>query len=222
MDNHKFYKINLNTEIQFLKGVGPKRGSVLNSFGIDTIQNLIRHFPRKYLDRTNIKHIKDLQIGEQAVIIGHIKSFGLKRLKRGKYFQLNIADETGRLSCIWFNAVSWIIDKFKVNDLVAVFGKIEFYKGLRIIHPEFDLLDQNSDALNTGRIIPIYPSSEKLKQSGLDSRGFRRLVLIALNKLNTIDDHYSDNFLKQESLLSINDAIHKAHSPENQDRKSVV
>ena len=217
MDNHKFYKINLNTEIQFLKGVGPKRGSVLNSFGIDTIQNLIRHFPRKYLDRTNIKHIKDLKIGEQAVIIGHIKSFGLKRLKRGKYFQLNIADETGRLSCIWFNAVSWIIDKFKVNDLVAVFGKIEFYKGLRIIHPEFDLLDQNSDALNTGRIIPIYPSSEKLKQSGLDSRGFRRLVLIALNKLNTIDDHYSDNFLKQESLLSINDAIHKAHSPENHD-----
>ena len=86
LDNHKFYKINLNTEIQFLKGVGPKRGSVLNSFGIDTIQNLIRHFPRKYLDRTNIKHIKDLQIGEQAVIIGHIKSFGLKRLKEENIF----------------------------------------------------------------------------------------------------------------------------------------
>ena len=215
MGNKNFHTIDLNTEIQFLKGVGPKRGSVLSSFGIDNIKNLIRHFPRKYLDRTNIKKIHDIKIGEQAVIIGSVLSFSTKRLKKGKYFQLNISDETGKLSCIWFNAVSWIIDKFTVGDLVAVFGKVEFYKGYRIIHPDFDLLDEKSETLNTGRIIPIYPSSGKLKQFGLDSRGFRRLVSTALNKLDRIEDHFSLEFCKQEALDSLHNAIDQAHNPDN-------
>ena len=60
MENQNFYTVNPRTEIQFLKGVGPKRGSILNSFGIHTIKDLIRHFPRKYLDRTNRKKISDI------------------------------------------------------------------------------------------------------------------------------------------------------------------
>ena len=217
MENQHFYTINLSTEIQFLKGVGPKRGSILNSVGIFDIKDLLRSFPRKYLDRTNIKQINEIQIGEQAVIIGKVLSFGTKRLRKGKYFQLNISDETGNLSCIWFNAVSWIIDKFQVGDLVAVFGKVEFYKGFRITHPDFDLLDDPKGALNTGRIIPIYPSGEKLKSSGLDSRGFRRLILTALNKLNYIDDHFSSKFCQQEALIPLHEAITQAHNPDTND-----
>ena len=65
MENKNYYKTNLDTEIQYLKGVGPKRGNLLKSFGISTINDLIKNFPRKYLDRTNIKKINQLQIGEK-------------------------------------------------------------------------------------------------------------------------------------------------------------
>ena len=69
MDN-KSYNISLETEIQYLKGVGPKRGIILKNIGITSIKDLIRNFPRKYIDRTNIKLINQLSIGEKTVIIG--------------------------------------------------------------------------------------------------------------------------------------------------------
>ena len=127
------HQITLHTEIQYLKGVGPKRGKVLKSFGINTVKDLIRNFPRKYLDRTNIKPINQVRINEKVVIIGVIESFGVKKLRKGKYFQLNISDKTGTIQCIWFHGVSWIIEKFKKGDTIAVFGKVEFYQGYRII-----------------------------------------------------------------------------------------
>ena len=109
MDNNS--QINLNTEIQYLKGVGPKRGKILKNFGINNVKDLIRNFPRKYLDRTNLKKINEITINEKVVIVGIIESFGVKKLRKGKYFQLNISDETGAIQCIWFHGISWIIVK---------------------------------------------------------------------------------------------------------------
>ena len=68
MDTNR--QINLHTEIQYLKGVGPKRGKVLKSFGINTVKDLIRNFPRKYLDRTNIKPINQVRINEKGRVLG--------------------------------------------------------------------------------------------------------------------------------------------------------
>jgi len=218
LENQTFYNINLNTEIQYLKGVGPKRGTILKSFEISRIKDLLRHFPRKYLDRTNVKKINQIKIGEKVVVVGSVLSSGIKKTKKRNYFQLNISDESGNLSCIWFHGVSWMVDKFNVGDLVAAFGKIEFYKGYRIIHPEFDLIDDNKEALNTGRIIPIYPSNSKLKQAGLDSRGFRKLISLALNKIGHIEDHFDSKFCKQEALSSINDSIYQVHNPDSQEK----
>jgi len=82
LDNQ--FKIHLGTEIQYLQGVGPKRGKFLNSIGIHHVGDLLRNFPRKYLDRTNIKSINQIKINEKVVIIGTIESFGVIRLKKGK------------------------------------------------------------------------------------------------------------------------------------------
>ena len=71
---NKQFKIHFSTEIQYLKGVGPKRGKFLNSIGINYVKDLLRNFPRKYLDRTNIKPITQIKIGEQAVVIGKVIS----------------------------------------------------------------------------------------------------------------------------------------------------
>ena len=207
------HQINFNTKIQYLKGVGPKRGSILKNFGIDTIKDLIRNFPRKYLDRTNIKSINQIKINEKVVIVGTIKSFGIKRLRKGKYFQLNISDKTGSIQCIWFHGISWIIDKFKESDNIAVFGKVEFYQGYRIIHPEFDLFDNNENPFNTGQIIPIYSTNNMFNKVSLDSRGQRKLIYNALQKIHFIDDHFNDEFLKKEGLYNQDKALRIVHDP---------
>lgn len=209
--------MDLTTDIQFVKGVGPKRASYLKQINILNILDLINYYPRKYLDRTNIKQIKDAKIGESIVIVARVESFGVKRLRKGQYFELKVSDETGYLSCIWFHGISWIMEKFVKGYHIAVFGKIEYYKGLRIIHPEFDILDDKSDIINTGKIIPIYASSSLLKQVSLDSKGFNKLILAALDNINHISDYFSDNFLKEQGLASLDLAIRMVHSPSSED-----
>lgn len=203
--------------MQYLKGVGPKRGKILKSFGIITVQDLIRNFPRKYLDRTNIKPINKLIINEKVVVVGIVESFGVKRLRKGKYFQLNISDKTGIMQCIWFHGVSWIMEKFKQGDHIAVFGKIEFYQGYRIIHPEFDLFDNSDDLSNTGKIIPLYSANTMLKRVNLDSRGIRRLIHNALQKIKYIDDHFNDEFLNNEGLYNEDKSLRIVHQPDSQE-----
>ncbi len=212
------YSIDLETDIKFLKGVGPRRAKILNLNNIYNVEDIIRYYPRKYLDRTNIKKISDLIIGEQAVIFGKVKSFSLKRTKKSKYFQLNISDNSGILSCIWFHGVSWIYEKFKVGDNIALFGKIEFYKGLRINHPEFDIIDDLEDPINTGRIIPMYASNQQLKNVGLDSRGIRKLIINAFNSIDKeILDFFNNDLIKQQGLMVLNKALYLIHNPRNND-----
>ena len=211
------YQITLNTEIQFLKGVGPKRGRVLKSNGISCVKDLISTYPRKYLDRTNLKPINKISVDEKVVIVGRVYSFGLKYLKKGKYFQLIVSDGTGTISCIWFHGVSWIIEKFKEGDQIAVYGKVEYYKGFRITHPEFDLLDNNEDLINTGQIIPIYSSNTILKQVNLDSRGFRRLIHKAFSYITSLPDHFEHKFLKKEGLMNLYKSIVEVHTPSSDD-----
>ena len=207
--------INLNTDIKFLKGVGPQRASILNQNNIKTINDLIRYYPRKYLDRTNIKKIREVKIGEKAVIIAKVKSFSMKRTKKNRYFQVTIADDSGGyINCMWFNSLSWITDKFKIGDNVALFGKIEFYQSLRIIHPEFDILDESDDPINTGCIVPLYSSNNLLKKVGLDSRGIRKIILTIFSSLNNVlYDFYNEYFIKENGLQSHHLALNEIHNP---------
>ena len=203
----------LYDDITYLKGVGPKRAKQLKLYGIEIISDILYHIPRKYLDRTNIKTINQIKIGEQAVVIGKIISKNMKILGKRRLFQVTISDGTGELQCIWFNGLSWIIEKFKINDQIAVFGKIEFYNGLKITHPDFDILD-DSENYNTGQIIAQYPSTSDLKSKGLDSRGFRKLVKnITSNQKYKIEDFLPPKTLKEESLITLKDALENIHFP---------
>ena len=145
-----YYQTNLTTDITYLKGVGPQRGNALKKYGIENVGQLLHHYPRRYLDRTNIKYIREVKIGEEAVIIGKIASFGMQQARRRRFFQLTLNDPTGYLTCVWFNSISWIVDKFQIGNSIAVFGKVEFRKGFQIIHPEFDILEEGEDPVNTG------------------------------------------------------------------------
>jgi len=216
--NSPNYKFDLNTDIKFLKGVGPKRAQALYQNSIHTVLDILKYYPRKYLDRTNIKKISELIVDEKVVVIAKVVSLGMKRTKRGKYFQLTLSDNSHTLNCLWFYGISWIMEKFHEGDNVALYGKIEYYQGYRIIHPEFDIIDDNDDPINTGKIIPLYASNNILKNAGFDSRGIRRLFLQIFKKLNnSFTDYFNDTILREEGLIDLNKAIYLIHNPETQD-----
>ena len=87
----------LYDDITYLKGVGPKRALKLKEYGINTVHDILYHFPRKYLDRRNIKTINQAKVGEQTVIIGKVISKNIKIIKKRRLFQVTISDETGEL-----------------------------------------------------------------------------------------------------------------------------
>ena len=213
------FKNPIYDDITYLKGVGPKRAEELKKYGINHIIDVLHHLPRKYLDRRNIKKINQCKIGEETVIIGKIISKNIKVIRKRRLFQLTIRDETGELQCIWFNGLSWIIEKFNLNQQIAVYGKIEFFNGLKITHPDFDILDDNDDNFNTGQIISLYASTSDLKLKGLDSKGFRKIIKnILLNqKKYVIEDFLPDDMIKAENICSLNTALSKIHFPNNND-----
>ena len=151
------------------------------------------------------------------MIVGKIISLDIKQARKRRFFEITINDGSGTLKCIWFRGLSWISEKFSLNETIAVYGKIEFYNGFRLIHPEFDMLDDNEDPINTGKIISIYPSNTDLKSVGIDSRGFRRLLNSAIEKSkSSISDFYSSKVLKSNGLINLNSALENIHKPENQ------
>jgi len=186
---------NLYTSIQFLKGIGEKRAKCLNEIGVETILDLLYYFPRRYLDRSHITKIKELQENEVATVVGKVHACGIKPGRR-KRFILMLSDGTGILNCVWFQGVEFWNKIFERGETIAFSGKVGYYGGYQMLHPEFDKLTESGerDFLHTGRIIPLYPSTDALTKVGLDSRGFRRVLKIAVKDFTK---HFQETLPKE-------------------------
>jgi ATP-dependent DNA helicase RecG len=162
-------RLHTSDPVQFAKGLGPVRAEVLKEVGVETVEDLLYYFPRRYLDRRNVSRITDLKIGQEATVLAKVVGQGMKYTRRRKFYQVTIADESGSIVCIWFNGIEWIQKRFHTGDRVAVHGKVEYYRQHQLVHPDFDLLEDEEDPLNTGRIVPLYPGTAALKSRGLDT-----------------------------------------------------
>ncbi len=167
-----------NEPLQFLKGIGPKKGEVLQKAGLETHRDLLHYFPRRYLDRSTVTPINRVVPQAGAItVLGEVVSTGVIPGRRKRY-EVVIQDETGeRLKGVWFHRTGWIARVFAPGDRVAFHGKPQqFGRQLSITHPEFDKFDDEGPALDTGRIIPLYPGSAAFEKVGLTSRVFRRVI----------------------------------------------
>ena len=206
----------LDTPIQFIKGVGPKRAKVLESLNIFTIKDLLYYFPRKYLDRTSLSTIGSINEGEEVNLVGRVKSVNLRRMKKGNFVTANVVDHTGSIRLMWFNAADYIHQSLKVGDLLAMHGKVAAYKGSpQIVHPEYDKLNANEISLTTGFIIPVYPLTEDLKKSGLDNRNLRKIIYLALESVENIDDHLNQDLRNKFEVEDLNTSLRNIHYPKN-------
>ena len=206
----------LDTPIQFIKGVGPKRAEVLHSLGISTIKDLLYYFPRKYVDRTSLSTIGSIQEGDEVNLVGRVKSVNLRRMKKGNFVTANVADHTGSIRLMWFNAADYIHQSLKVGDLLTMHGKVASYKGShQIVHPEYDKLNANEISLTTGFIIPVYPLTDDLKKSGLENRNLRKIIYLALQSVENIDDHFDTDLREQFDIQDLNTALRNIHYPKD-------
>ena len=210
--------IRLNTPIQYIKGIGKERTNALAKVGIKNVEDLLYYFPRRHLDRTTITYCKDLKQAEFATVVGKINSCGIRRFKRGKLFQAQLHDDTGFLTLVWFNGIGYIKESIKSGDILAVHGKVDFFNGFQIAHPEYDKLSPNTKPLSTGAVIPLYPLNNALNQVGLGHRSLRKVFRSVQQTIRNIPDYFHAKFLGKYNLISRCEALSAIHFAENKEQ----
>lgn len=208
----------LDKNIQFIKGIGPKKAGLLKlEAGIDTIEDLLYYPPRRYVDRSSFKPIKDCFVNEVVTVAGIIKSVNMAGRNK-KFLEVVIDDGSDTLSGIFFGAISFFQKNFIIGDYILFSGKIEFYRKKQIVHPDYDFIDEDSQikSINTGRVIPLYRSTEKLRSQHLDSRGFRRIIRYCIdNFIDAVQDPLDSDLRKRHGLMPLKEAIFTLHFPES-------
>ena len=229
--------LELNTPVQYVKGVGPKLAEVLATKGITTVEDLLYYLPFRYEDRLNPRRIHEVRPGEMASVIGEVRGSALLKTRKGPLFELTVGDpitparpqpdsggfalRTPRatLKCIWFHG-AYLRDRFQPGQLVALYGKVEAARmgraRLELINPQFEILhgetpDSAADSLEIGRIVPVYESAGSGK---VTSRWFRRVIHGALENLTPeIVDAIPAAIRKRMQLMPRRDAFWNAHWP---------
>ena len=208
----------LSTPIDFLSGVGPARADLLKKeLRIFTYRDLLTYFPFRYVDKSKIFKVADLNSDLPFVQIKGkiIKSEDIGR-GRAKRLIAHLEDDTGIIKLVWFKGTRWIKSSLKLNVEYLVFGKPTAFKNtFNIVHPETDLWEDYNQKAHVG-LQGVYHSSEKLSAKGLNSRGILKLIknLIPLLK-NDIDENLSEKIIKELNLPSKEEALVDIHLPKD-------
>ncbi len=210
----------LQSSIEFLKGVGPKRAELLKKeLGIFTFENLLLHFPHRYVDKTRFHKIRDISSqSDQVQLRGILRRLnvvgdGRKRRLVGKF-----RDETGIIELIWFKGASWLEKQLVVGGEYILFGRVSSFKGrTNIAHPEMEPVSEAT--LKTAlTFAPVYPSTEKLNTKGLDARARRKLMANLLAQLSPADlpENLPDYLIRKLRFPARFTAIKHIHFPPDQ------
>lgn len=208
----------LDTPIEYLKGVGPGRADLLKKeLNIFSFNDLLNHYPFRYIDRTKFHKICDInQDLTHIQIKGKITGMKILGEFRAKRLVVQFHDETGTIELVWFKGISWMSKNLKINEEYLVFGKPVFYKGrFSFNHPEMELIKELNNTISS-YLQPVYHSSELLKTRGLGTRGILNLQLNLLDRINNeVKEFLPDKIISKYKLLDKKEAMLAIHFPEN-------
>ena len=207
----------LQTPIEFLKGVGPKRADVLRKeFEIFTFEDLLLYYPYRHIDKSKIYKIADIQSeGAYIQLKGKIVHCELVGQQRGKRLVAQFVDETGSIELVWFNGIRWVQDMLKENRELIVFGKpTQFNRYWNITHPELIDPKNQPQSLVPTNFQPLYNTSDKAKRAGLDSKAISKLVMALLPQVkDVIRERLSEDILQHLKLMPLKEALCNIHYP---------
>ncbi len=191
-----------------LKRVGPRHAGALAAMGITSVLDLLTHYPRRYLDRTNQASIADLAEGEEAMVLATVRRTSARRTRQGRSLvEVDLFDGSSYLRVTFFNQ-PWRTKQLAEGTSVVVFGKVERYRGRRqMTNPVVDLVGDR-----TGRIVPVYPQSEK---AGVASWQVGDWVAEALRRAGAIPDPLPEDWRDRLDLADRWWAIQQIHAPDS-------
>ncbi len=208
--------VNLQTPIDYLKGVGPNRATLLKKeLGINTYQDLLNLFPNRYLDRTQYFKINKLVNSNAEIqIIGKITRFQDAGSGRAKRLVATFTDETGSIELVWFRGVKWIKDSLKLNTPYVIFGKTNVYSGKHSMpHPDIELLTEHENGLRSA-LQAIYPSTEKLSNRGITNRVLTKIMQqLFLETKGKFVETLPEKLRSEVKLISKSEALFNIHFP---------
>ena len=214
----------LQTPIEFLKGVGPKRAEVFQKeFDIRTFGDLLHYYPYRHVDKSHVHHVTDIvEEGGYIQLRGRITGAQVLGEQRAKRLVANFADETGSLELVWFNGIKWVQELLQKKQEFIIFGKPTLFNGRwNMTHPEMiDPDAQSGSPVPTG-FMPLYNTSDFAKRKTLDSKAVAKLTanLVPIVR-NVIPETLPDDLVKHLNLLSLNEALCNIHYPEDSQKLS--
>ncbi|MBP6977434.1 MAG: ATP-dependent DNA helicase RecG [Bacteroidales bacterium] len=206
----------LDTPIEYLKGVGPKRAEMLRKeLQIATFGDLFEYYPFRYVDRSRIQVISEINNDLAYVqLIGRIIRIQTIGKGPGTRLVAVLKDHTGEIELVWFNGIKWIKDKLVPDVDFLVFGKPAWFNGkYNIPHPEIDLASEQTLSV-TGALQPFYNSSEKLKSRGFNSKGFSRIMHALTDQaIGNIPETLPASIITRFRFISREEALSQIHFP---------
>lgn len=207
--------LSLDSEVRYVKGVGPHLAGTLEKLGVKTVRDVLYHFPRRHEDRTHFARVSRLVHGEPATILGTVITAD-NASTRGRLVITKVAvdDGSGVVVLTWFNQKFRKEQFLKLrNRQIIVYGVPQFGRwGVEMANPEWELFAEDKDPLSSGRVVPVYPLSEGVYQSQV-----RKVVLAAVQSYaGLVPEVLPEDVRKRHKLMGIGDALRNIHWPEDQ------
>ena len=207
----------LNKEIQFVKGIGPKRAEKLHKLNIFTLKDLIYYFPRQYEDRSKVKKINQLENEEKVTIKGVITRMDSYSPKKGmNIIRMDMRDDTGYIKLSFFNQ-EYIKRAFKSGDSIVVFGKVKIENNFKEFVP-IEIEHYSSKPQSNCKIEPVYPLTY-----GLSNKELQGIIRSVLTKEEfKVKEYLPTYILEKYKLCGIDFAVRNIHSPSNKEALKIA
>jgi ATP-dependent DNA helicase RecG len=207
------------TPVMYLKGVGPRKAELLKKeLGIENFEDLLQYYPFRYVDKTRIYNVSDVTSDTTYFQLkGKIYNVNAVGDKRVKYITATFQDDTGEIGLVWFKGLRWIKNMFSSDKTYMIFGKPSIFRNrFNFVHPEVEEYIEDTEKKLTQRFEGIYSSTEKLKNSGLGSRGIGKLIRQLVNQ---VGEHIQENLpaylISSQKLIGRKSALLNIHFPES-------
>lgn len=209
----------LESEIKYLPGVGPKRAELLNKeLGIKTYRDMLYFFPFRYIDRTKIYSISEIEPSMSYIQLrGKVTRVNVIGDKpRSKRLVATFQDPTGIIDLVFFQRIKWIKEWLKPNSEYIVFGKPSYFNQvLNMVHPEIELATEENP-IYVGNMLGVYPSTERLKKSGFSNKQIAKLMATLLKRCqNSFSETLPTYTLFDKKLLSLPETLQNIHFPKD-------
>lgn len=200
----------LKKAVQYVKGVGPRRAEQLARLGIQTVEDLLYHVPFRYQDRRDVKRIAEIEIGQDATVVGHVARMGRRFLRRRRRWVLEavVRDDTGFLFLLWYHQHRYFQQRYQLGQRVLLHGKIEegMQGGKRMIHPDMEPLHDDEQ---TARILPVYHKTREMTVAAM-----RRLVHGAVAQYaDNVTGGVPDEVCQRLDLMPLDRSLRALHFP---------